>query len=77
MPVAIRAFLEANDFEDAIRNAVSMGGDSDTLACISGAVAGEYYGVPSFIEAEVRDRLDDGLRIVVDRFAKRFLSKSK
>ena len=49
-----------------------MGGDSDTLACIAGSIAGAYYGVPSFIESEVRDRLDDGLRRVVDLFEQRY-----
>lgn len=72
VPVAVRAFLEAGDYEDAVRNAVSMGGDSDTLACIAGSIAGAYHGVPAFIESEVRNRLDDELRGVVDRFAKRF-----
>ena len=72
VPIAVRAFLEAEDYEDAIRNAVSMGGDSDTLACIAGSIAGAYYGVPSFIESEVRDRLDDRLRRVVDLFEQRY-----
>ena len=72
VPIAVRAFLEGEDYEDAIRNAVSMGGDSDTLACIAGSIAGAYYGVPSFIESEVRDRLDDGLRRVVDLFEQRY-----
>ncbi len=44
VPEAIIAFLESNDFEDAIRLAVSMGGDSDTLACITGGIAEAYYG---------------------------------
>lgn len=43
VPQAIIAFLESNDFEDAIRNAVSIGGDSDTLACITGGIAEAYY----------------------------------
>lgn len=46
VPVALEAFFESADFEDAIRNAVSVGGDSDTIACMAGAVAEAYYGVP-------------------------------
>ncbi len=46
VPQAIVAFLEGKDFEDCIRNAISIGGDSDTLACITGAIAEAYYGVP-------------------------------
>lgn len=72
VPIAVRAFLEAEDYEDAVRNAISMGGDSDTLACIAGSIAGAHYGVPCFMETDVRDRLDDGLRHVVDLFEQRY-----
>lgn len=72
VPWALRAFLEADGYEDAIRNAISLGGDADTLACIAGAVAGAYYGVPADIAAEALGRLDDRLREIVDRFAERF-----
>jgi ADP-ribosylglycohydrolase len=72
VPAALRSFLEASDFEDAIRNAVSLGGDSDTLACIAGGIAGAYYGVPAHIATETRSRLDDALRGVVLRFEHRF-----
>ena len=73
VPVALRAFLEAEDYEDAVRNAISMGGDSDTLACIAGSIAGPYFGVPSFIEVEVPSRLNADLCAVVDRFTGRFI----
>lgn len=46
VPQAIVAFLESDSFEDCIRNAISIGGDSDTLACIAGGMAEAYYGVP-------------------------------
>lgn len=72
VPWSLRAFLEADGYEDAVRNAVSLGGDADTLACIAGAVAGAYYGVPPDIAAEALARLDDRLRGVVARFAERF-----
>jgi ADP-ribosylglycohydrolase len=69
VPEAIIAFLEATDFEDAIRNAISIGGDSDTLACIAGSIAEAYYGgVPQAIAAAVWTRLDDRLSAVVRRF---------
>jgi ADP-ribosylglycohydrolase len=72
VPWAVRAFLEADGYEDAVRNAVSLGGDADTLACIAGAIAGAYYGVPPDIAAEALARLDDRLRGVVARFNENF-----
>jgi ADP-ribosylglycohydrolase len=72
VPFALRAFLEADGYEDAVRNAVSLGGDADTLACIAGAVAGAYYGVPAEIEVEAFGRLDYRLRGVFARFRERF-----
>ena len=50
VPVALKAFFESNSFEDAIRNAISMGGDSDTIAAITGGVAGIYYGTEDYKE---------------------------
>ncbi len=73
VPPAVRAFLEAEDFEDAIRNAISLGGDSDTLACITGAIADAYYGVPNWIEAEVFKRLDTRLANVTREFRKHYM----
>ena len=48
-PEAIVAFMESDDFESAIRLAVSLGGDSDTIACMTGGIAAAYYGVPQEI----------------------------
>ncbi len=74
VPEALVAFLESTDFEDAIRNGVSLGGDSDTLTCITGSVAEAFYGgVPAAIERETLARLDDPLREVVKRFRERFM----
>ncbi len=74
VPQALSAFLESNDFEDAIRKAVSLGGDSDTQACIAGAVAETHYGgVPEHIEQRVREILDDRLNEVVTKFRLRFV----
>ena len=58
VPQAMEAFLESTDFEDAIRNAVSIGGDSDTIAAIAGSVAGAYYGVPEELRRAVLGYLD-------------------
>ncbi len=69
VPQAFTAFLESADFEDAIRNAISLGGDSDTLACITGSLAEAFYGgVPAGIGEQVMARLDAPLRDVTMRF---------
>jgi ADP-ribosylglycohydrolase len=75
VPAALMSFFESSDFEDAVRNAISPGGDSDTLACIAGGVAQAFYGgIPPFIEQEVLRRLDPGLRSVVEKFTMRFFT---
>ena len=58
---SIQAFLEADSFEDAIRNAISIGGDSDTLAAITGSIAEAYYGVPDELVEKTLGYLDDEL----------------
>jgi ADP-ribosylglycohydrolase len=69
VPQAIIAFLESTDFEDAVRNAVSLGGDSDTQACIAGSIAEAYYGgVPSSIVNKVFEYIDFRLSCVVKGF---------
>lgn len=68
VPQAIEAFLEANSFEDAIRTAVSVGGDSDTLAAITGSMAEAYYGVPQELYAAAVGYLDDRLKEVLHAF---------
>ena len=57
-PQALQAFFEATDFEDAIRNAISIGGDSDTIAAMTGAIAEAYYGIPEDIKAKALSYLD-------------------
>ncbi len=59
MPVAMEAFFESKNFEDAIRNAISIGGDSDTIAAITGAVAEAYYGIPVDLRKKALEYLDD------------------
>jgi ADP-ribosylglycohydrolase len=74
VPQSILAFLESTDFEDAVRNAISLGGDADTMACIAGAIAEAFYGgVPRAIAEPVLALLDDRLRGVVRGFRERFL----
>lgn len=69
VPEAIIAFLESTDFEDAIRNAVSLGGDTDTLTCICGGIAEAFYGgVPEAIATETLARLDPPLRKITEAF---------
>jgi len=71
VPQAIIAFLESSDFEDAIRNAVSIGGDSDTIACITGSIAEAYYkDIPEQIKTVALNRLDNEMRTLIERFYK-------
>jgi len=90
VPEALVAFLDSSDFESAIRLAVSLGGDSDTLACITGGVAEAFYGmkysIPEtthsdynqvFFDEEAIGRLPEDLKAVVFEFYQKFVSKNK
>lgn len=69
VPQSIVAFLESVDYEDAVRNAVSLGGDADTMACIAGGIAEAFYGgVPDEIASRAIGMLDDRLRGLVEEF---------
>jgi ADP-ribosylglycohydrolase len=69
VPESITAFLESKDFEDAVRKAVSLGGDSDTMACIAGGIAHAFYRkIPENIVANVRERLPVEFLEIIDRF---------
>lgn len=68
VPQAIIAFLESTGFEDAIRNAISLGGDSDTLTAITGSIAEAAYGIPKEIANKALGYLDAPLRAVYDRW---------
>ena len=73
VPQSIIAFLESTDYEDAVRNAISLGGDADTMACIAGAIAEPFYGgVPAAIADPVLALLDERLRGVVQKFRDRY-----
>lgn len=69
VPQAIMCFLESTSFEDAIRTAISLGGDSDTIGAITGAIAEAYYGVSDGIQGKALAYLDDELRSIYDAWA--------
>ena len=73
VPQALEAFFESTSFEDAIRNAISIGGDSDTIGAICGAVAGAYYGVPTDIREKAEGFLDPFLIETLHSFEQRFV----
>ena len=73
VPEAIIAFLDSESFEDAVRNAVSLGGDSDTLACITGGIADAFYGVPEHIRKKVQNRLTPDLLEITREFCRKYL----
>lgn len=75
VPVALEAFFESIDFEDAVRNAISVGGDSDTIACMAGAVAEAYYGIPEGILDRAIDFLDACEMEILYYFEKKYPSK--
>jgi ADP-ribosylglycohydrolase len=69
VPEAIIAFLDSRDYEDAVRKAVSLGGDSDTLACIAGGIAAAFYKeIPPDIAATARMLLPEEFLAIIDRF---------
>ncbi|MBN1260154.1 MAG: ADP-ribosylglycohydrolase family protein [Anaerolineae bacterium] len=77
VPEALIAFLDAVDFEDAVRQAVSLGGDSDTLACIAGAIAEAHdahrgRAIPAPIVRQVRSRLPEDFLHIIDHFHQRY-----
>lgn len=75
VPEALEAFFESNSFEDTIRNAISLGGDSDTLAAIAGGVAEAYYGIPADIKKEAIKFLDTRLLSILNEFENKYPSK--
>ena len=67
VPQAIFAFLESNSFEETIRNAISIGGDTDTIACIAGSLAESYYGIPEDLLEQVKPYLKDYMKELLDK----------
>ena len=68
VPEAITAFLESDSYEDAVRTAVSLGGDTDTLGAICGAMAEAFFGLPDDLKAQCRECVTEEMREVLDRF---------
>ena len=76
VPESIIAFLESTNFENAIRLAVSLGGDADTMGAITGGIAEAYYGgVPEYIRKEVLKRLPNEFIEVMQKFYQKFVEK--
>ena len=74
VPQSIIAFLESDDYEDAVRKVISLGGDSDTMACIAGGIAQAYYkSIPEYIVNKVRKILDSELLKIIDQFTERYI----
>ena len=77
VPQALQAFFESDGFEDAIRNAISLGGDSDTLAAITGSVAAAYYGVPTDIRQKIMEYMDKFHLSILREFERRYPEAAK
>ena len=77
VPQALAAFFESVDFEDAVRNAISLGGDSDTLAAIAGSIAEAYYGIPTKVREVAIKYLDKYLREILFEFESKYQSKKE
>ena len=76
LPVSLLAFLESTDFENAIRLAVSMGGDSDTIACITGAMADAFYRhIPQDIQDFMRSKLPPSFLSILTEFEQKYVSR--
>ena len=74
VPEAIISFLDSTSYEDALRNAISLGGDSDTLACITGGIAEAFYqGIPDDIQNKVRKILAPNLLEIVKKFQEKYI----
>lgn len=76
VPEAITAFLESESFEGAVRLAVSLGGDTDTLGCIAGSIAEAFYGVPEELKRECEARITADMLAALRRFEERRFPRS-
>ena len=75
VPQAIVAFLDGTDFEDCIRNTISIGGDSDTLGCITGSIAEAYFGVPDDLRQQALNRLPEKFKDIITQFENKYPGK--
>lgn len=72
VPEAICCFLNSNSYEETVRKAVLLRGDTDTQACMAGAIAAAYWGIPEDIAEEGKDRLPEDLYIILSKFSKKY-----
>ena len=77
VPEAIIAFMESEDFEDTVRTAISLGGDTDTLACIAGSIGEAYFGIPDKLRTQCLTKLTPEIQDVVNRFYERIGERAK
>lgn len=75
VPQAIVAFLDGEDYEDSIRNAISIGGDSDTIGCITGSIAEAYFGVPADLRNSAMNYLPEEFQSTISEFENKFGNK--
>jgi ADP-ribosylglycohydrolase len=75
VPEAIICFLESHDFLSAIRNAIYIGGDSDTIAAMAASIAEAYYGIPSYIEEQMKLKLPEDFKEVIYKFNENMLRR--
>ena len=75
VPESIIAFLEGNDFEDVIRTAVSLGGDTDTMGAMAGSIAEAFYGVPEELKAECERRIPSDMREILEEFSEEIMQE--
>ena len=74
VPQAIVAFLDGEDYEDSIRNAISIGGDSDTIGCITGSIAEAYFGVPADLRNSAMNYLPEAFQSIISEFENKFVN---
>lgn len=75
VPQAIVAFLDGEDYEDSIRNAISIGGDSDTIGCITGSIAEAYFGIPADLRNSAMNYLPEEFQSIISEFENKFGNK--
>ena len=72
VPQAIYCFLISNDFVETLKNSISIGGDSDTIACIACSIAGAYYGVPNYLIDRVKKYIPNEYLKIINDFDYKF-----
>lgn len=72
VPEAICCFFDSNSYEETVRKAILLRGDTDTQACMAGAIAAAYWGVPENIAEETKDRLPQDLYVILSKFSKKY-----